>query len=297
MERARQVAALWDWLPAFRVVAETQHLPTASALLKVSPSALSRAVRLLEEGIGQQLFAREGRSLVLNERGAKLLEAVRDGMRGVHSALELIAGEQFEGPMKSAADDMWFELVVQPAWLRLLAEHPGLKPELVAGPAASFPSMLRKGDIDVAVTSHRVDADQLSIEVAAELELGFFARPQHPLFKKPPHDPSHVERFEYVAAASFGEGVWRSHRRAPRFVVGDARGAAALCHASDAVTVVPNLVGTHLGLRRLPLEVSRVVPLFLLYRPELTIPGRTEALLAAIRTQVAESLDAKTPPG
>ena len=86
MERARSVAQLWDWLPAFRAVAETQHLPTAARAMGVSPSALSRAVGLLEDAVGHPLFERVGRRIVLNEQGARFLGAVRDAMRGVHSA-------------------------------------------------------------------------------------------------------------------------------------------------------------------------------------------------------------------
>ncbi len=58
MERLRRVASFWNWLPAFRAVAETEHLPTAAEALFVSPSALSRAIRLLEKDVGQPLFRR-----------------------------------------------------------------------------------------------------------------------------------------------------------------------------------------------------------------------------------------------
>src|SRR5262245_24932867 len=36
MDRAARLTELWSWLPAFRAVAETQHLPTAAAALHVS---------------------------------------------------------------------------------------------------------------------------------------------------------------------------------------------------------------------------------------------------------------------
>ena len=52
----RRVNQIWNWLPAFRVVAETQHLPTASKEAHLSASALSRAVKLVEEQLDRQLF-------------------------------------------------------------------------------------------------------------------------------------------------------------------------------------------------------------------------------------------------
>ncbi|MHC4078781.1 MAG: helix-turn-helix domain-containing protein, partial [Planctomycetota bacterium] len=69
MDRLRRLAQLWNWLPAFRAVGETQHLPTASRALSVTAPALSRAVRLLERDVGQPLFRRIGRRIELNEAG------------------------------------------------------------------------------------------------------------------------------------------------------------------------------------------------------------------------------------
>ena len=54
MERMRRLTTLWSWLPGFRAVAETQHLPTASKQLHVGASALSRTIRLLEEALREK---------------------------------------------------------------------------------------------------------------------------------------------------------------------------------------------------------------------------------------------------
>ena len=61
VQRAVRVSQLWSWLPAFRTVAETEHLPTAARMLELSPSALSRSVKQLEDSLGRPLFTREGR--------------------------------------------------------------------------------------------------------------------------------------------------------------------------------------------------------------------------------------------
>ena len=290
MERARQVAVLWDWLPAFRTVAETEHLPTASRILNVSPSSLSRAVRLLEEEIGQRLFEREGRSLVLNEKGERLLAAVRAAMRGVHSALELVGEVQFDGTVRAAAEDVWFELVVRGAWQRVIAQHPALKPELVRTDPRTFPAMLQRGDVDVAIIEDGSGSVPLVRDLMAELPLSLFVRPGHALLKKRKPTWRDVEAIDYVAAAQFGHAAWPTHRVAPRFVVGTAGAAAALCHHGNAVTILPQVVGRLLELKRVPIRVHQATPLYLLYRPTLTTPGRTEALVAAIKAE-AEQLE------
>ncbi len=56
MDPTKKLRDIWAWIPVFRVVAETEHLPTAAARLHVSPSALSRTVRLVEDTLGEELF-------------------------------------------------------------------------------------------------------------------------------------------------------------------------------------------------------------------------------------------------
>ena len=84
----RRIAALWDWLPAFRAVAETENLRRAATFLALSPPALSRTLKLLEEEVGRALFVREGRRLRLTSEGSALLRAVRRAMRSIDDALE-----------------------------------------------------------------------------------------------------------------------------------------------------------------------------------------------------------------
>ena len=105
MKRAAEIGEFWNWLPAFRAVAELEHLPSAAKQMSVSASALSRSVRLLEAEVGTPLFDREGRNLVLNDSGILLLDAVLEAMRGVHSSLEKLRliGRGRPGPRLVAA--------------------------------------------------------------------------------------------------------------------------------------------------------------------------------------------------
>jgi DNA-binding transcriptional LysR family regulator len=91
----RRIARLWNWLPAFRAVAEYESVQAAGAALALSPSALSRAVRLVEDELGEPLFVRAPDGLQLTARGRALLSATRDAMRGIDEAL---------GPPREALD-------------------------------------------------------------------------------------------------------------------------------------------------------------------------------------------------
>ena len=49
MHFVHRVRTIWSWLPAFRAVAEAEHLPTAAHELGIVPSSLSRTVKQIED--------------------------------------------------------------------------------------------------------------------------------------------------------------------------------------------------------------------------------------------------------
>jgi DNA-binding transcriptional LysR family regulator len=87
MDRLRKVSNAWNWLPAFRVVAEYESLQKAAVALSVSPSALSRTVRLLEDAVGEPLFVRSTSGLTLTAFGEELLKGTRDAMRRIDDVI------------------------------------------------------------------------------------------------------------------------------------------------------------------------------------------------------------------
>ncbi len=86
MHRYRRIAEVWNWLPAFRVVAEYESIHKAAAVLCVSASALSRTVKLLEASLGVPLFVRTNGGLELTAVGLQILDGTRDAMRTVDDA-------------------------------------------------------------------------------------------------------------------------------------------------------------------------------------------------------------------
>jgi DNA-binding transcriptional LysR family regulator len=97
-ERQRRVMAVWNWLPAVRVVAEYESIQRAARELAVSPSALSRTIKLAEEAVGVALFVRGAAGITVTAAGAALLASVRTAMRTVDDGLEALlplAGARF----------------------------------------------------------------------------------------------------------------------------------------------------------------------------------------------------------
>ncbi|MDX2010552.1 MAG: LysR family transcriptional regulator [Myxococcaceae bacterium] len=152
MERHRRVWQVWNWLPAFRAAAEFQSLQRAALAVNLSPSALSRAINLLERNLGEALFLRSPSGLTLTERGHALLVATRDAVRLVHEALPSTASPQ---KLRVAAAGPALPVVLADGLARALPDW-----SIVMHTAADdrLLERLRCGDLDLAL-SHTAHAD------------------------------------------------------------------------------------------------------------------------------------------
>jgi len=79
-------------LGAFLLVAEERSFTRAARRLGVSPSALSHAMRGLEERFGVHLLARTTRSVAPTDAGARLIARLRPALGDIRGALDLITG-------------------------------------------------------------------------------------------------------------------------------------------------------------------------------------------------------------
>jgi DNA-binding transcriptional LysR family regulator len=80
-------------LAAFTVVAEERSFTRAAARLAVSPSALSHAMRRLEEKLGMQLLARSTRSVSTTQAGQRLLSRIAPAIEELSSAVEELGAQ------------------------------------------------------------------------------------------------------------------------------------------------------------------------------------------------------------
>jgi DNA-binding transcriptional LysR family regulator len=125
-----------DRLDAMRVfvsVATRGSFAEASRSLRLSPSAVTRAVAWLEDELGLSLLTRTTRSLRLTERGAIFLESCRQILDDLDDAERRVKGEDADprGEMTVAAPVMFGRLHVTPIVDGLLRAYPALKVRLL----------------------------------------------------------------------------------------------------------------------------------------------------------------------
>ena len=90
-------------LEQFVTVARARNFTRAAVELNLSQSALSRAIRKLEDQIGQPLFERKPREVVLTDLGELLLERAKEILKLVEDTFSLISESGRKGRIRLGA--------------------------------------------------------------------------------------------------------------------------------------------------------------------------------------------------
>lgn len=203
----KRVRDVWSFLPAFKAVAETEHLPTAAVRLHVSASALSRTVRLLEDSVGESLFVRTGGRIALNAAGRKLLLAVQRASITLEQALPGVLGGDDEGELRIASLGVLTDRFVVPAALALTETHPGVVPVLTTQQSREANRQLAAGELDVAFFYDATVHDGVRCRRIGTLQNAVFCGRGHPLFGKRDVPLERILEYPFSVAAVGDRGT------------------------------------------------------------------------------------------
>jgi LysR family transcriptional regulator, transcription activator of glutamate synthase operon len=143
----------------FVVLAETEHVTDAAALLGISQPTLSRALARFEEQAGTQLFDRINRRMQLNPYGEIMLEHARRSLAEMRSATERIDAlrNPNSGRVRLAFLHSLASWYVPEQLRRFRQDMPGIGFDLFQGPAHEITHRVRSGQADLAITAPRPD--------------------------------------------------------------------------------------------------------------------------------------------
>jgi len=142
-------------LRAFLATASALHFSRAGREVNLSPSALSRTIRRLEDEVGERLFERDTRAVALTDAGRALRAYARDQLEG---------WERFRASLADSREGLRGELSVYCSVAAaytvlggLIAEfrrrHPGVHLRLETGDPARSVDRVQEGLADVAVAA------------------------------------------------------------------------------------------------------------------------------------------------
>jgi DNA-binding transcriptional LysR family regulator len=119
-------------LSEFLAVAEAGSFRAAAARLRVTPAAISQAVKALEVRVGVPLFLRNTRNVAVTEAGASLLSRLRPATGEIEAALDDLHAlrSQPAGRLRLSVPRIALDLVVLPLLPRFHRAHAAIKVEI-----------------------------------------------------------------------------------------------------------------------------------------------------------------------
>lgn len=187
-----------DQLRYFLQVAERGNFTRAAEDMAISQPALSRSIQKLEEELGQPVFERKTRSVVLTDAGTLLQARAQQALSILEDAKAEITDDGQSGRLRIGAIP-----TVAPYFL----------PEVLRDFSEGFPNasvivqeyttdrLLKsctQGEIDLAILALPVPAKYLEIEELFQEELLLVLPPDHPLAEKSNIRLRDVEPFPFV---------------------------------------------------------------------------------------------------
>jgi DNA-binding transcriptional LysR family regulator len=185
-------------LSAFVAVAQAHSFTKAAARLGISPSALSHAMRGLEERLGVRLLARTTRSVAPTEAGERLLTVVLPHLQGIESELSALnlLRDIPAGTIRLTASEHAAYTVIYPVLARLAADYPEIKIEvnvdnmladLVAG---RFDAGIRLGEY--------VERDMVAVRIAPDMRMAIVGTPAYFERHPRPETPQDLTQHECI---------------------------------------------------------------------------------------------------
>ncbi|MER9616977.1 LysR family transcriptional regulator [Mesorhizobium sp. M0207] len=177
---------LLSHLPVIVAVARRGGFAPAAAELGMSPSAVSHAVRLVEERIGQPLFARTTRSVSLTEAGTALVAAAEPALEDIADRIERIRSVKgrASGLLRINAPRLALPLALMPILTAMAERYPDVTVEIVTDERLSdivgegFDAGIRLGEMIVEdMVTVRLTGPFRSIIVASPAYVGGRGRP------------------------------------------------------------------------------------------------------------------------
>jgi DNA-binding transcriptional LysR family regulator len=206
----------------FVAVAEAKGFRIAGDRLGVSTSAVSQALRKLEEQLGVVLVQRTTRSVRLTDAGEQLYAAVRPALEEVRTAVAAVGelSREPRGTLRLIASSGAEHFVRDEILARFLATHPQINIDLAVTHdvgdivAGGYDAGIQLGEV--------IDRDMIAVPVSGDLRLvvigapSYFARHRKP---KHPRDLVEHECINWHRAPDAPPYRWEFTERGREFAV------------------------------------------------------------------------------
>ena len=187
-------------------VAETGSFSRAAEQLHLTQPALSRSIRMLEEELDARLIDRMGRRNELTPMGETVAVRAKQLVfeaEELGRSVALMKGGS-SGAIRVGLGSGPGAMLMTPLMTHVAQNHPDVRLTITRGAIELQLRQLRERLLDALVIDMRsvAPADDLVIELAAEMRGGFVCRSGHPLVSKTPNCISFKDVLRYPLAST-----------------------------------------------------------------------------------------------
>lgn len=170
----------------FVALAEQLSFTRAASKVHVTQSTLSHQIRQLEEDLGQPLFDRIGKRVLLTEAGQTLLPRVLQALREIDSGVRALSngGQPLQGELRIASSHTFNINLVPMCLAAFLGRHPLVRVTVEELSATKIEERVVDGSVDVGIAYRPASLQSIEFEPLYEEQLALVVRPTHRFAKR-----------------------------------------------------------------------------------------------------------------
>ena len=187
-----------EQLRYFLKVAETQNFTHAAEEIGLSQSALSRSISRLEAELGQPVFERQTRKVVLTDAGKVLSARAQQILSIVEDTKAEISDDGESGRIRLAAIPTIAPYFLPDLLRRFTEQHPHASVSVQEDTTDNLMKRCTQGEVDLAIVALPITAKYLEIEDLFAEELFLVVANDHPLGNKKQIEIADIEPLPFV---------------------------------------------------------------------------------------------------
>jgi DNA-binding transcriptional LysR family regulator len=185
-------------LSEFIAVADHASFRAAAAELRVTPAAVSQAIRSLEARLGLPLFQRTTRHVALTEAGVNFLSRVRSATNEIGEALDALAAlrERPTGHLRLSVPRIALDLVVLAVVPEFRQAYPDVRVEIDVDDASVD---LTAGRFDAGIRiGEFIERDMIAVRITSDFRWSVLGAPSYFAARGRPRSPQDLIRHECI---------------------------------------------------------------------------------------------------
>ena len=196
-------------LPTFLTVAEERSFTKAAKRLGVTPSAVSHAMRDLEEEIGVRLLSRTTRSVAPTVPGEHLLRRLQPALSEIREALDQVSGLRNKpaGRVRLLAPRLAVKTVLAPTLGRFVRDYPDITLEVTTDDSRMD---IVAGGFDAGIHfGEYIEKDMIAVRVSLDQRPAIVGSPSYFESHAKPRSPRDLIRHRCINFRHGSAGVYR----------------------------------------------------------------------------------------